>query len=298
MQNLSGQASRRRRVGNLLTPVAVVFGLLPCDAFAADALSKSLVFYASFDHHADATRSTGDGAIRTAETFSRESVRKGNHRQDASIVENAGRFGGALRFTEPSKQLLFYDGVNFAYQQTDWSGTVSFWLKLDPDRDLKPGFCDPIQITDKKWNDAAMWVDFDKELPRDCRLGMFPNYKSWNPNDTPYDQVPSNLRPWVPVKKPPFSRDRWTHVAWTFDRINAKDGSDATVVFYLNGRAQGTLQRPLRFDWEPENVAIMIGINYIGDFDDLAVFDRPLDASEIHLVGEAPPLQGGNRAGE
>lgn len=251
-------------------------------------LSKGLVFYASFDDDTDADLSADDGRIHTADTLARESVQERNHRTDVTIVKGAGRFGGALRFGAVSKQVLFYKGINADYRRKDWSGTVAFWLKLDPNKDLKPGFCDPIQITDKKWNDAAMWVDFDKELPRDFRLGMFPDYGFWNADDLPYESISSEKRPWIPVENPPFSRTKWTHVAWTFEHINSGDGVDATVVLYLDGKPQGTLKRPLRFTWDPDHVGILLGINYVGDFDDLVIYDRSLSPAEIRQLGRAP----------
>ena len=253
-------------------------------------LSKGIVFYAGFDDVTDANLSTDAGFIYTADTLERKSVRKGNHRNNVTIVKGVGRFGDALRFKDVSKQVLLYKGVNVGYRRKDWSGTVAFWLKLSPDSDLKAGFCDPIQITDKKWNDAAMWVDFDKELPRDFRLGVFPDYRSWNPDDVPYAKVPSEKRPWIPVQKPPFSREKWTHVAWTFEHVNADE--DAVVVLYLDGKSQGTVRRPLRFTWDPEKAAILLGINYIGDFDDLVIYDRPLNVAEIRQLGRQSAAAG------
>ncbi len=126
-----------------------------------------------------------------------------------------------------------------------------------------------------------MWVDFDKELPRDFRLGMFPDYRFWKADDLPYANIPSGKRPWIPVENPPFSRMKWTHVAWTFEHINSGEDVAAIVVLYLDGRSQGMLKRPLRFTWNPDNVAILLGINYVGDFDDLVIFNRPLSAAEI-----------------
>ena len=53
---------------------------------------------------------------------------------------------------------------------------------------------------------------------------------------------------------------------------------------YLNGELQGAVERPLEFTWDVEKAAIMIGILYIGDFDDLAIFNRALTAEEVlHL---------------
>jgi hypothetical protein len=88
------------------------------------------------------------------------------------------------------------------------------WLRLSPDEDLKPGYCDPLQITDKEWNNSAFFIDFDKDLPRVFRLGVFPDFKTWNPQNTPWEQIAAGDRPMVPVARPPFQRTAWTHVAW------------------------------------------------------------------------------------
>jgi hypothetical protein len=37
----------------------------------------------------------------------------------------------------------------------------------------------------------------------------------------------------------------------------------------------------LEFTWDPQKVAIMIGIYYVGGFDELTIFDRALDDTEI-----------------
>ena len=71
---------------------------------------------------------------------------------------------------------LFYDGdQNFNFDVKDWSGSVSFWIKVDPINKLDPGYVDPIQITPNTWNDASFFVDFDKEgSPRLSDLGPLP----------------------------------------------------------------------------------------------------------------------------
>ena len=43
----------------------------------------------------------------------------------------------------------------------------------------------------------------------------------------------------------------------------------------------GKLNQPLTFTWDPKNVAIMLGIEYIGDIDELMIFDRALAPEEI-----------------
>lgn len=251
-------------------------------------LQKNLIFLAPFDDSLDAVIGQ-DKAIQTADNLERRVITAGNSRDDVSLAPKAGRYGGALRFaTSESPKVTLFRGVNAGYAPANWSGTVSFWLKLTPDQDLKPGYCDPIQITDKTWNDASFFVDFDKDLPRVFRLGVFSNYKSWNPKDTAWEKIEPRDRPMVPVTKPPFSRDAWTHVAWTFSNFNTTDNSSGIATLYLNGKAQGSLNAPMKFTWDPAKAVIMLGIAYTGDFDELAIFNRALSDTEIQTIHQLP----------
>ena len=251
-------------------------------------IDAPISFHASFDDVCDANLSNGSGWIYTAETLARKKVREGNHRQDVKIVKGAGRFGDALYFAAKSKQVLFYKCDEIYIPKHNWSATFSFWLKLDPDKDLKPGYCDPLQFTEKAWNNAALFVDFDKELPRDFRLGVFPDYGRWNPDDTPWDEIPVDKRPLVTVKQPPFAGDAWTHVVFTLANANPAEDELGAATLYLNGKSQGTLRQPIHFSWDREKAAIMIGINYIGYFDDLGIFDRALTPEQVVRLYQLP----------
>ena len=251
-------------------------------------LKQSLHLHVPFDQTFDARIAAGSKKIFTAESAARKEVQEGNQCAQVTIAKEAGRFGDALRFADKTKQVLFYQGTNMNFSEKDWSGTVSFWLKLSPDQDLKPGFCDPIQITQNAWNDAAFFVDFDRDLPRDFRLGVFADYKFWNPSDIPWEKLPVTDRPMVVVKKPPFSREQWTHIAFTFEDINSSENKDAASTLYINGKSAGTMKRPLKFHWDPSAAAIMLGLEYIGDFDDLAVFRKALTPAEIQQLFQLP----------
>ncbi len=249
-------------------------------------LKSALLLHVPFDGTFDARIATGSGKIFTAESADRKQVKEGNHRKEVTIAIGKGRFGDALRFTDKSDEVIFYDGANMGFRAEDWSGSVSFWLKLDPDKDLKPGFCDPIQITQKGWNDGAFFVDFDRDLPRDFRLGVFADYKFWNPTDVEWEKLPVAERPMVVVKKPPFSGESWTHVAFTFENVNSSNGNSAASksTLYLNGKAAGSLVKPMQFHWDQDRSSIMLGLLYIGDFDDLTVFSKALTPAEmLHL---------------
>jgi hypothetical protein len=180
--------------------------------------------------------------------------------------------------------VICYKGEVLPKYQGSIDGTVCFWMRLDPDKDLKPGFCDPIQITEKAWNDAAMFVDFDKDIPRDFRLGVFSDLKYWNPENTPWEKWPMEKRPMVTVKRPGFTREAWKHVAFSFEGINGPEEKPAQASLFLDGKLQGVLQGPMKFTWDPTKTAIMIGIEYIGDMDELMIFDRPLKTGQIETV--------------
>jgi hypothetical protein len=260
-------------------------------AQAQDSQSSLLdgrIFAANFDRSEDAGLfpAGGDGKIYTADSLGLNSILPGNHINEVRIAKGAGRFGDALQFTAKTRQVLLFKGsANGIHPQDNWSGTVSVWMKLNPDMDLPPGFCDPIQITSKKWNDASFFIDFDKELPRDFRLGVFSDYDFWNPNDTKFEDVPVTARPMITVAKPPFDSDDWTHVVFTFRKINSDDGM-STATLYLNGESQGSLSQPLQFTWtktesRPDAAIIMLGINYVGFMDNLSIWDRALSADEV-----------------
>ncbi len=248
------------------------------------ASESTTLFEASFDLGVDADVADGDGKLYTAESTNRSQPKAGLQTDAVEHITAGGLRGGALKFKKKVSEVLFYSGDHLGYRKQNWQGTLSVWLKLDPDQDLEPGFCDPIQVTERAWNDASFFVDFDKELPRDFRLGVFPDYQSWNPDDIAWDNIPAAERPMVTVKSPPFTSDRWTHVCFTWEEVNSDDNGDAEAALYLNGQLQGTRQAPVRMTWDPQQVALMIGVNYVGLLDELKVFDQALSAEQVRKL--------------
>lgn len=250
-------------------------------------LLPALTFYASFDHGSDADFARGDRRIYTASSVERKDPQPGLPSDDFVIARGQGRQGGdALRFSKKSSRVAFYKASkNCDYQKTNWSGTISFWLNLDPQSDLGDWYCDPLQITQKAWNDGAIWVDFSKdEKPKHFRLGAFADLNVWNPQNRDFEKMKPEERPMVVVTRPPFARGQWTHVALTFERWNTGK-ADGVARLYLNGVDQGAVEgRNQTLTWDPEKAAIQIGIQYVGLFDDLALFNRTLSAREIQSL--------------
>lgn len=249
-------------------------------------LGEALTFHASFDNGVDADWAVGDAQLYTSLSYDeQEQAVPGIGNPAVSVVEGAGRFGSALRFDERNQHAIFYRAKdNVAYSSENWSGTVSFWLSLDPETDLEPGFCDPIQITDAAYNDAALWVDFTAEHPRQFRLGVFGDLDVWNPDGLAPDMNAAFTERLLVVDDPPFAAQRWTHVVMTYEGLNTEEGGVARL--YLDGeplahRVQG-ISEP--FTWDLEQGAIRLGVNYVGLYDDVSAFDRALSAAEVHLL--------------
>jgi mono/diheme cytochrome c family protein/glucose/arabinose dehydrogenase len=252
-----------------------------------DALRRSLVFHASFDGTPDAIKAAGDPKLYSASTFrQRDAATPGLPATGEITMVRGGRFGDALRFTRRKSPVVFFKGAgNVPYDRENWNGTVSFWLSVDPEKELEMGFCDPVQITPNAWNDAAFFVEFEKRagsIP--FRLGVYADPAVWNPRNRKIAEIPTHERPLVSVDTPPFKAGKWTHVVFTFENFNS-GRPDGVARLYLDGSAQGTLSPRLQtFTWDPEKVAIALGLGYIGMLDELSVFNRALGAEEIRTL--------------
>lgn len=281
----TGTTAMHRALISFWLGFTVLVLALPTNAAPFGDWNERLTFYASFDEQLDADIAQGDPKIYTAADLSRTEVTAGVPAQ----VEHAsgGRSGRYLKFMDNTKSVVFFKGEqNVPYSANGYGLTISFWMLVSPDQDLKPGYVDPLQITDKKWNDASIFVDFTKDdTPRHFRLGVFSDYKFWNPDDTKWEEVKAEDRPFVSVPQPPFKNSRWTHVALTFKDINRGSTSDSTL--YLDGKAQGVYRSPIKMQWTPEKVAIMLGIQYIGGIDDLAIFDGAMSATDVQQLAQA-----------
>ncbi|GMN05176.1 hypothetical protein MTsPCn5_05640 [Croceitalea sp. MTPC5] len=252
---------------------------------AATILKEALTFYASFDDSIDADFALGDAHLYTVPNRrERDSARQGLHKTDIRREAGKGRYGSGLVFTARSRGTIYYASEkNVAYNTENWSGAISFWLSLDPETDLEPGYCDPIQITDSGYNDAAIWVDFTKENPRDFRLGVIGDREVWNPNPKgPDNENPIFINRLTGVKNPPFGSDAWTHILINFSNLNTENGQAS---LYINGEHRGsrnTIGTP--FTWNPEQSNIYLGLGYIGLMDELSIFNRKLTDTEINTL--------------
>jgi hypothetical protein len=250
------------------------------------------VFHAPYDASADAAVARGDPRVYTAADRAKRAGAPAGlpAGEDVRIVPDAGRFGGALEFRRKIKSQVFYrGGDNLGYQPKDWQGSVSLWLRLDPDRDLEPGYCDPFQFVGQAWNEGNLFIEFSKDhTPRHFRFAIMAVTRFWNPQNRKWEEMPEPERPMVAVHRPPFTRERWTHVLVTFARINS-GAADGRGTLYLDGVRQGTFTGwNNTFNWDVSQSALTVGLAYTGLIDDLAVFNRELDDAEARAVFQLP----------
>jgi len=255
----------------------------PAEKDATEKLSKSLTLHASFDKGLDADFSRGEKKCYVQQ--GKELV-LAQANEEVKLVADAGRFGGALHFpkkgaTRPS----FKDGGVLGYNAKSWSCTVSVWLRLNPDKDLEPGYCDPIQIIGDDNKKGYIFCEWSKdETPRYFRYAIRPLFPIWNPDNKAWADIPFEKRPMVQVERAPFSREKWTHVVFTVENINDKTKPPLGKL-YINGKLQGSIEKwDLKFGWDPAKVLLVLGAAYVGYQDDLAVFDRVLTDAEVDRI--------------
>jgi len=249
-------------------------------------LREALTHHAPFDESMDAAYSRGD---RKAYIFKgHQAVQLTIDVNDViKVVADCGKFGGALLFLKKNPFQPYFRGPGVLnYTNSEWSGTVSIWLRLTPDVDLQPGYCDPIQIVGGNNRKGYIFLEWSKdETPREFRYAVRPLFENWNPHNKAWSEMTDPERPIVNVKRAPFLRSKWTHTVFTFSHLNS--GQAGSGKLYINGELQGTISGwDFTFGWQAENVLLVLGAAYVGLMDDLAVFDRALTSAEIKQLFE------------
>ena len=253
---------------------------------ADEGLRRGLTFHAPFDARFDASLSGDDPVSR---------VRVGGKMAPTTPgpeikLATDGRFGGCLVFPKKgSARPEYAASKSLAYGTTDWSATVSVWLRLDPDKDLEPGYCDPVQIVGDDVKKGFIFLEWSKDhAPRHFRFAVRPLYHLWNPDAVGWEQIPDERRPMVKMEQAPFRRDRWTHVAFVLDHIN-DHAAPPRARLHIDGRQIGVIQgHDLTFGWDPAAIRLVLGAAYVGSLDDLAVWNRALSADEIARLYALP----------
>lgn len=265
-------------------------GPLPGQEALPEPLRKSLSFAATFDNGFDADLARGDKSLYSSKSMDRREIDAAFTAPEITRVAAGARSGMALKFTRENKKTIFYKvRQNMPYTADKaWSGSISYFLKLNPEKELPDNYVDPLQITEKAWNDAAFWNDFTKDdRPRKFRLGVLADLKVWNPDNKDFDKLPDAEKPAVVLHKPPFQADQWTHILITFENFNTGQ-TNGVARLYVNGKLEGeVIGRNQKYSWNPDKAVIFLGLNYAGLMDDVMIFDRALTGDEAAILARA-----------
>jgi hypothetical protein len=270
-----------------LAPLLLLLFTLVLPALAEEraGLGKALTLHASFDKGLNADFSRGDSTMFVVKA--KELVAAAAN-DEMKLAPGEGRFGGALFFPKKGATRPQFKGERvLGYNDKSWNASVSVWLRLDPDKDLEPGYCDPVQIVGDDSKKGFIFLEWSKdETPRFFRYAIRPLFQIWNPTNVQWDQIPFDKRPMVQVERAPFSREKWTHAVFTLENINDKAAKPIGRL-YLNGELKGAIDNwDLTFGWDPTKVMLVLGAAYVGRMDDLAVFNRGLTAAEVKQLHE------------
>lgn len=279
----------------ILITAGLFLQFFTCQSNSSSEFENSLTFYVSFDKGTTADFSLGDASIYTANSTyvnsSRvlEEIQVGMNNPDHGIVKGEGKFGDAFEFSyKKGGKVIFYKSKdNIAYNPTNWSGTISFWLSVNPSTDLG-WYTDPVQITDSNFNDASIWVDFTDDTPPNFRLGVIGDKNEWTLDTLNSPMMVEFEKRLVTVEKPFFSNKEWTHVLITYDSLGT---SQSLAKLYLNGKKKGFISGiDDPFNWELEESNIFLGLGFNGLMDELSIFNKPLTDKQ---VTELYKLKGG-----
>jgi hypothetical protein len=249
-------------------------------------LEETLLLHASFDKSTTADFAKGDPVLYdTPSPKALDSVSSSlQYATTVSLAPSKGiKGGGALEFKDNLDAVVFYKAQNNVnFQPGNWQGTISFWLKLNPDKDLKVMYSDPIQITESDYQNATIWIDFpNTNTSRILRLGVLGDMDYWSSEDKQLREAAffHRLRS---IENPPFNENKWTHVAITHNKLGSGQGS---ATLYIDGEPRIThdaIKDP--FTWEHKNSRIYLGFSYTGLIDELKIFSEPLDKNDIERL--------------
>jgi hypothetical protein len=268
-------------------------------ADAAASLLKSVTFYASFDTVVKGD--FGEGELTLSTRFNHKTEKgafvfeKGFPERAFRIAPGKGISGGALEAVDvlqDNGRIFFPAKGNIGYTKGGWSGTLSVWINHDPDTQLKTGFCDPVQITQKGAGNGAIWFDYNDAKPnRNLRMGTFPAIVEGRAS---IQESREAFSPMVWVDKPGFKVGDWHHVALVWRNFDTGK-SDASATLTIDGKLMGEIKKdyPISMDWDLDKAGIYIAVNYIGRMDELALFNRALTPEEIGVLRSQPAVLAG-----
>jgi len=242
------------------------------DAFLNDLaeLGEQACLYASFDRGVDTDFSLGSGKAIVND----EVVRFDPH---------GGRFGGALIFSArdhewAEDEFTFSALDNFPYSENCFEGSISLWMRGDPDVDLHPEYpVDPFHIS-RHPADGSFYLDLTR--PNDARYGSPRKLRFGFYGDSPERNMHLGGQ-MIVVGDLGWNQDQWRHVVAVWRNTNSGQ-PNGQAELYIDGQLRGSMagyQHDLT--WDLQSLTIGLGQRYVGRIDELLITNKALTAEQV-----------------
>ena len=246
-------------------------------------LKNSICLYASFNDSSNADMARGDD---------RATLRAEVAHHDPS----SGRFGGAMVFSArdhgwAEDECTFASRDNFPFREdAGFDGTVSMWVKGDPDAELSPDYPVDLFHVSRHAADASYYLDLTR--PNDWRYGCPRKLRFGFYNDSPAQDMFQEGQ-LIVVGDLNWNDGNWHHVVATWKNSNSGESNGKAVV-YIDGQMRGWMEGyKHHFAWNPDQVTIGLGQRYVGAIDEFVILDQALTAEQVAaLHGLNKPLGG------
>lgn len=233
-------------------------------------LSRHTCLHATFNSGTNADISRGDG---------RATVHPDVVRHDPE----AGRAGGAMVFAArdhgwAEDEFTFPARDNFPYSESSFEGTISMWLRGDPDADLNDEYpVDPFHIS-RHAADGSFYLDLTR--PNDWRYGSPRKLRFGIYGDSPAQDMFIGGQLLV-VGDLGWNDGQWHHVVATWQNANS-GRADGRAAVYIDGVCRATMDG-YRHDltWDVDSLTIGLGQRYVGAIDELLVLDVSIDDGQV-----------------
>lgn len=240
------------------------------DRSLSEQLRPHVCLHASFNQGLEADTARGDPTPQV-------------NPQVVQYDPEGGRCGGAVLFRArdhgwQEDELTYAAAENFPYRDGCFDGTVSFWLRGDPDQDLNDAFpVDPFHVS-RHAADGSFY--FDLTRPNDWRYGS-PRKLRWGIyGDNPTQDMFQGGQLLV-VSDLGWHDRQWHHVVGTWRNANSGEQNGAAAL-YIDGIRRAWMQGyQHQLSWNLDQLRIGLGQRYVGAMNDLLILDTCLTQDTV-----------------
>ena len=266
--------------------LSLAVGLQPADC---DALRKALTFHASFDGGTDGVQAAGDPKLYWAPTFKQRGEAKPGLPPTGEIVTRRAQAGSATRCASRRRsprwcssgaaatchtrrrlerhRVVLAEGRSRRASWNPASATRSRSRRERVERRARSSWNSRSVLNRSRSGSASTRISTSGTR----RIGSSTKSRRANGRSSAWTS-----RPFRPASG---------RTSCSRSSASTPAGRTASARLYLDAQARGTLgPRPQVFTWDPEKVAIALGLGYIGLLDELTIFSRALTDEEVRTL--------------